>query len=280
MNARSRAFAIVSWAAVWLAGGTAGAQILIQDAFTDGDLTNGADPYDVAWFRATAEPALSVSELAGAGTGNSLLFDSSGTFRRTYAPFTESLLSIGDTLTLSFNVYVVSVPSNNTAAFRFGLFNQETDFIDADGQDGRTANDFGWANQMGIGVNGIVIGSEPAGNTILGGASPSGISSIPGATTTPSNLGVGVNYSLVYTIERLNASSGIAKIFLDSIEIASGTRTGLTDADFTFDLLAVGTGSTVVDMRLDNVSLAAVPEPTSVALAAVAVGLLALRRRR
>jgi|GEM_PF-4434761 len=261
------------------------AAVYLNDGFTDGGFTNGDDASDAAWYTSgSTSPVFSVNTSGDFGVGSSLQVQSSGGFQRVYVPDVGGFLGVNERLTLSFDVYFTEASASNGAGFRFGVFNQgstlDPTLITGNNQQGRTHDDFGWVVSMGVGANGLQLGFENAGNEILGASDPGQIQGIPGQTTiSTANLALETSYQIEYRIDRTSSDTGVVRLFLDGVEIANATRTGLTDANFDNSLLAFGTGGSTISYRLDDVLLT-VPEPAHGVLVLSGITALLLRRRR
>ncbi len=115
--------------------------ILVEDSFTDGDRTDGADPLDVAWYKveegAPGDQTLTVqNDDAGIGGGNALAVTHTATDNRRgmLANFSEvTLATFGDSISLSFDFRLLNNPlTNSKEDFRFGLLNSNGTVQDSD----------------------------------------------------------------------------------------------------------------------------------------------------
>src|SRR5688500_9255999 len=77
--------------------------IILNDTFTDGDFSAGADAQDAEWFKNTSGSTLSVVNDPAMG-GNALQFGTNPAFRATTAAIlTSTLVNNGDFIKLSFS---------------------------------------------------------------------------------------------------------------------------------------------------------------------------------
>lgn len=236
----------------------AAAAIIVNDTFTDGGFTDGADALDVAWTPTTG--TLSVATDTIIGTGNALAFTSTSTFPISRAPFSPtSLNNVGDSITLSFDMRFTAAPGSNVGGFRWAL---------ADSTASKS-----YVFQYGTGgTNGINYVYFPA--VAIGGSNGTGIT----ASGTSGNINDQEKHTLSLTITRLaNGVSLLSKV--DGAGNHSATHTAAS-AFTSFDTLLIGEGSINTNWRVDNVVVETVPEPTGLALLGVVGGLLAARRRR
>lgn len=271
-------------AAVALLPPAASAAVIVQDGFTDGGRTNGADPLDLPWYQGTGGTLSVADDPAGTGfgAGNALFFDSGGTFRRFLGVFdTPITIAPGETLNLSFDYRFPAAPASTGGNFRFGLYNDGGTPLTADttSSSART-NDFGYAvttNPGSAAANGTSITKEAAGDDILGGSSPGGLVTFGTAGgsvasgTTPHTATLSVSRNLAGTALSFSGQ-------LDNAAIFSGTDN--SPSTFTFHEFALGSGGVEIDFAIDNVIINVVPEPTGALAISLVTGLLALRRRR
>lgn len=101
-----------------LAASPALAGTIIDDPFTDGGVTDGADPLDTAW---SGSATLSVANDATIGSGNAMVVDTTGTFQSALTDFgTITLSEDREKLKLEFEINFTTVQNSN-AGFRTGF---------------------------------------------------------------------------------------------------------------------------------------------------------------
>ncbi len=257
--------------------GVAHATILVEDRFIDGGFTNGTDALDLKLQLYTNVRTLSIvnDNVTGpneGGNDNALNINVSGQgFRGVVgilsAPVT---LSIGDQLTLTYD-HKFSGSGNTSAAIRYGLYNQN-------GTSAPT-NDFGYFSRVstGTGSPAIEAWKETGADVVLSGADTSLLaggsgSGFVGVTTASVNLGI--------ILTRTGASSMLVELTQDGSTVWSVTDS--SSSYFTYDVIALGTGTNTSNYSLDNIILTytAIPEPGTIVLVAISLGSLFLLRRR
>ena len=99
--------------------------LYVDDQFTDGASTDGADAKDIAWYvnNTGSSTTSSVGTDAIINTGNALRMNTTATFRKFIGVFSSTItISQGETLQLGFD-YRFHETANVGGVFRFGLFN-------------------------------------------------------------------------------------------------------------------------------------------------------------
>jgi len=280
----------------------AGAQVFMNDTFTDGGRTDGADTQDVAWYT-TSGGTLSVANNAILGTGNALTFNprtidvnaSPKYQQRIVGQFgsTATLTNAGDWIKLSFNI---TVDTNNPLAtasirtLRFGLFNSNATTFAADAVDvnrsGNAGNDQGYMAAISV-VNSIRgdLLAETATDTTFCGGSP---------LTVLSNVNLaGINENQSYAIELIVTRNTSAVDSNVSVEYKLGGVSTLINSNYGtatsrfFDFDEVGfaggvatTPFSFLDYSIDNVVVETIPEPATMSILAMGTLLLTRFQRR
>jgi len=258
------------------------AAVLVNDPFTDGDRTNGADALDINWWQLGGGGSLAVQN--DPSTSSSALLRTAGGFSAFIGFFgaTAQSLEVGDSISLSFDVRFTTLPANVNNAFRFGLFNSQGT-QQADDNFGSAINNFnGRLGDLGYyaGLNFGAVGNNNAffkkplntDGTLLGGTSIIGVGS-PFASV----VGDLLSHNLKLTVSRTAGGLDLSYSYDNGTPFV---RTDETPATTAFDTIAIGQGNATNPFYIDNVNVVytPIPEPT---LAAVLLGTacLALRRR-
>jgi len=254
-------------AATILAATSASAATLVSDNF-EGDNTG--------WFyynNATPQSIVTDTVLGGAGN-NAMEFPLSA-FNADVINFASTTLSVGDSLTLSLSLRFPTAATADNAGIRFGIGNQvtpgslttavaDTLVYQQLGTGGNTVRTFGVNTATDGGILGTGSNTK-AGATFMG---------IPNDTFA---------HTLTFTIKLASATTYDLTSSVDATVNSTLAWAPAAGVVTTFNMIAIGQGTTVGAFNIDNVSLvySPVPEPSSLALAAVGgFGLLALRFRR
>ena len=259
------------------------ATTVVSDAFDDGGRTNGADANDIQWYAGRNNVALSVAPDAGIGGGNALQVDSSTTFPRVVGLFDSGVtIGVGETLELTFDLRFTATPSTGSALLRVGIFNNGGTAITGDQDPGGNQNDdfgYGFSTNPGLAsAGGTSVAWEEAGNSILGGSSPAGLSA---TGTAGESIDWGVaSHSAVFRITRLADGSLDLSASIDGGTAATGNIASPINGSYTFHEVGFGEGGMNADFALDNVRVAIVPEPGPALLGSIGVLALLVRRRR
>ena len=216
----------------------------VNDGFTDGGRTAGADPLDIAWYYTGAPFGMGVVSDTVLGSGNALELSPSGSWQGELGVAPWFQLGHGDSLTLSFDYrFTGSGNLNEVNKLRFGLMNDGATTPTADGQFNIGADDYGYlcATNPGLvsgtgsivyrtGSNGMV---SPAGAAISSGTS---------------------KHSVTMTIER-SGTTMICSAKIDGQTAASGTD---TKPYYTFNEIQTYLAGTTATSpyHLDNVKMA------------------------
>lgn len=256
------------------------------DPFTDGMLVGGADNSGLAWYRRSANQAISiVDDTAGIGSGNALRLSITNTTQidravlGLFGAFT--LVNIGDKLTLSFDLRFETAPTVNTAdGFRFGFYNSNGTVVATNGGT-ESDDDFGYQVSIGTGSTaGFDIKKETnvgAGGT--GSDNPS-VDRVSISPTTASTAAINdtLKHTATFSLTR-NATGVTFDASFDGVALGSGTND--TTQFLTFDEVVI-THGTPQAFRIDNVNVTTqtVPEPAAAGLLVLGLAGLCARRRR
>jgi hypothetical protein len=264
------------------------AQVLVNDTFADGGRTNGADAADIAFFSVGSPTTFAVQNDAVSGS-NALRYTNGG-FAQFVGFFNATTLSVGSSIKLSFDIRAVGTTSNVSNAFRFGFFNsQGTQQVDDNAGSSPTFN--GRVGDAGyfVGINPTAIAggiasfseTDTSGFT-LGGSEIAGIN-------TGTSIALNSGYTNVaLSLTRASATSMVLTfIYNGGAPISIGTQSGTLTAT-TFDAIYLGSGSStggLQDVYIDNITVSAIPEPSTYAAIAGAlvlaqVGFVRRRVRR
>jgi hypothetical protein len=268
---------------------------VLNDTFTDGGRSNGADAEDGAWWSTGDGALFTVANDAGSITGNSLKATGVGSTRSLmcFFPSAVTLANVGDKLTFTADVRLSSTPVGNYRELNFVLGNSAGTQQAADNFSTTTRADDTYYESMVQVTQG---GGVPIVNSplfIYRATMPSGSEdftegpevTVGGASPTRGT----VNSSLLYSGSPVFSIGMTAERVATGIQLQStvnGNSTALvidtTSYVSTFDMFMfqdrAGAASTYY---LDNV-LVTVPEPSTLTLAALAAvsGAIVLRRRK
>jgi hypothetical protein len=255
----------------------------LNDTFTDGGRTNGADALDTAWYF-TNGPTVTV------GTDLSLTTTSTSTsiFRRLAGEFTaQSLTNVGDSITLSMDFKMTSLGTsgNTNRAFRVGLFNTNSSSLTADSTTTAESTVTNLSNDTGYFVG---IGTGTTGTTSLMREDGTGASFMAGsdiAYLTPTGglspqIGDLLAHTLIFKITKDSASTVLVDFTLDggSVDLTAG---GGTTTYTTFNEVGFSNGAYQTGFVIDNITVVTdtIPEPATLALLGLG-GMAFLRRRK
>ncbi|MEZ0216672.1 MAG: PEP-CTERM sorting domain-containing protein [Rariglobus sp.] len=244
--------------------------VIVDEPFTSSDLTdNIGDPLDAAWT-SLSNTALSVGAFNSTGNiSNALRIDTTAGFSGTRGQFTNGAsLAIGESITVSFDFRIINTAGNDSAGLRFGLSSSSNTY----------AFTFGTGTTTGGGM------------AQFGANSVGGTNNIYTASGTPFAINDTASHTFSFKITR---TSSISLSFLGSVDgntisasttAANSPSVPTTVSNFNFTSIVLGQGGTSNDFNIDNVNvtLEAIPEPsTYAALAGLsALGLVAFQRRR
>lgn len=264
------------------------AVVLLNDTFSDGDRTNQSLPGSARWVLVGGGGDTKSSEVSS----GALVTTSSATVTVT-AAFAGSgghSLSIGETLTLTFDFVANFNGVSSADAFRFGIFDSNGSQIssDANGGNGSNASFNQWdgfsfwtpygnpsdspqAALRGRTGTDNILWASGANSTLTSSAYPS--DTIVNGTTYTGLL------SITRTTTGLDITGGMGGLTLTHSVLAS--HASFTD---TFDSISFFAGGSPIgatgSFTLDNVTVQITPEPSMALLSGLGVALLALRRSR
>jgi hypothetical protein len=281
----------------------AGAQVYLNETFTDGDRASGSDALDGAWYT-TSGGTLSIANDAIIGSGNAMTFtprtvdvnNTSPKYQQRIVGQLSSpvtLTNAGDWVKLSFNVWVDSNTTStiaNNRIFRFGLFNSNITTFSADALDvnrsGNAGNDTGYMAAISVDPNtrGDLLAETASDATFMGG-SPVTILRNDAMGTISENT----KYAVSLLITRLTAAAdsnvsveyqldGVSKLLMSNFGSA-------TSRYFSFDEVGIAGGNSTTPYgyliyAVDNVVVQTIPEPATMSILAMGTLLLTRFQRR
>jgi hypothetical protein len=259
--------------------------LYVDDSFTDGGATNGADANDIAWYVNNSTGAFSsVGDDTVIGTGNALKMNATQTFRKFIGVFGATITILqGETLQLSFD-YRFHETANLSNGLRFGLFNNGGTSASGDNLPNDNDN-LGYGSVTNPGASsttGTRVAYEAAGDAVLGGVAPGNLV-VFGPSGVSVDSGTATKGSVLFTITRNLDDSMFISSSINGQTAASGTvaspATSPEFLNYSFREVAIGVGGTAADFSFDNVLIQVVPEPSAALLGGLGA-LLLLRRRR
>lgn len=242
--------------ALCLACAQARSEVLVNDAFSDGDRTNGADSADVAWFTIGASGgALTVADdSAGIGSGNALRLAPTSNSQGLVGmlPYLVTLQD-GEALRLSFTYRFTGTTNlNQSGRLRFGLYNSWGTPTVSDNNTVVRKNDDGYyasTNPGSSSSTGTSIALENNGSelTMMGVATGIGTAgaSVNGGTTA---------HAAVFTLTR-SGGSIVIECSVDGLAAATATDTAPVTMSFDEIALTFGISSQPSPMLVDNVQV-------------------------
>lgn len=269
------------------------ATVVLNDTFTDGGRTNGADAQDTAWFAtekaSTVTIAVGTDSVLSGGNAQSLTTTSTSTtiFRRLAGEFSsQTLTNVGDWISLSVDFRLTSLGTggNTSRAFKVGLLNNNGSSLTADLTNSAEptsstptplSNDFGYFVGIGSGTTGTTALAQEVGTgaTFLAGTDLNYLTPTAGLSPQIRDL---LAHSLVLTITKDTATTLKIDFNLDggAIDLTSGGGSTLYT---TFNEVGLSTGANATGFVIDNV-VVTIPEPATIAL--LSLGFFALRKRK
>jgi hypothetical protein len=230
---------------------------VISDDFTDGQAAGGSDANGGNWLAASSSTVSVLDDAEGLASGNAMEMVSSGNFSRLTVEFPAkvSLSATGDQLTVSMRVRMTRASVDNDGGFRIGLHDHNgspvTAANEASGWSTLTDAWSGYYFRAGVGTaEGMRIYQDTAdrGDNALGGSGDITVGSGTNwALTTTRNRAIKIEverlangqHNLRYTVDGV--------IFQEtSTAIVGGAQTGFTN-------FTIGSGSTELDLRIDDV---------------------------
>ena len=262
------AFALTALLAVTAFSSAQAATVLVDDQFNDGGLTDGTDPLDAIWTRsAGASGGFTVGAFDSSGnTTNALVNTSTNGFNLVKGTFTNGTAltngGSGDSITLSFVFGFTPQPPPPNPGVRHG-------------QGTTTSGGTFFIGTGGTASLGFV--HFASADTTSGGV---------GFTTSPTpslSINDTLSHSFAMTITRTGATSLSYSAIIDG-NTFTATSGATSISAFTFERILIGEGSAALFSNIDNVNvtLGAIPEPSTYATFAglAALGLIALKRTR
>ncbi len=260
------------------------AAVLVNDTFSDGGRTNGADALDIAWWQTggTGPLAMFAVQNDPSTSSNALFRDPNAGFSSFIGFFgaTAQSLAVGDSISLSFDVRFTTLPANQNNAFRFGLYNSQgtRQLDDAAGStpsfNGRVGDAGYYAGlNFGIGTNSSAFFREvDTGGVLVGGTEVVGVGSNFASVVVDL-----LPHNLRLIVSRTAVGLDLSYSYDNGTPVVRSDTTPITTA---FDTIVIGQGSAVNPFYIDNVNVVytPIPEPTT---AAVLLGMacIVLRRR-
>jgi hypothetical protein len=264
------------------------AAVIISDSFNDGGITEGTDTQDVSWaLRGNfgANDYGTAAALPGTGGYLQIAGNNNGGTTGLLPTNTALNISVGQTITLSFNFLFTNIGGGGTAGLRFGL---------------TTLNGSGSYAQAGVGVSNTNVGIRydanadgPTGANRFGGGGNNGLTfNQTDESFTDATIGSFITtatvYSASFSITRnastLSYSSTVNGATATAVEVDNVPNTNNTIGndyltDFSGGLIVIRNATTTAPtLRIDNVVVEVIPEPSTALLGAL--GFLALLRRR
>jgi hypothetical protein len=230
--------------------------LLVDETFSDGGRTNGADSKDADWFTIGAPgTALAVvDDSAGIGAGNALRLSPTTTSQGLVAMLPNLVtLAEGETLRLSFTYRFTGTTNLNMAArLRFGLYNSWGTPTTSDANTVVRKNDEGYYASTNP-------GSTNAAGTSLGRESNGSEVTMSGGGTTVGGTGASVNggttaHDAVLTITRSGATI-VVSASIDGQTAATGTDTEPVTTSFDELAITFGIGATPSPMLIDDITV-------------------------
>ncbi|GAB5559182.1 MAG: hypothetical protein SynsKO_08290 [Synoicihabitans sp.] len=233
---------------------------VVEESFTDGALVGGSDSLDIDWYAGSAANIAIINDSGGLQGGNALQYLSTGTFSRATASFPSpiSLADSGDLLVVTLKLRMTRFDPANDGALRFGLHdNRGTDISAANQSAGWGTNTAGWEGYFfrgGVGgESGMWIFRDvvSADNSAMGGN---------GDIAIGSGNGWSVNDDAAHTvrieIERQSNAQNTLRFYWDGTLQQETTTAMIGGALSTFTNFTLGTGSSQVDLLIDDVTVA------------------------
>lgn len=232
------------------------AELLVDEPFSDGGRTNGADTRDVAWFTIGAPgTALAVvDDTAGIGAGNALRLSPTNTSQGLVAmlPYLVTMAD-GEVLRLSFTYRFTGTSNLNLSArLRFGLYNSWGTPTASDANTVVRKNDDGYYASTNPGSNnaaGTTLARESNGSELTMSGGATGI----GGTGASVNGGTGAHVA-VFTVTR-SGNSMLVSAGIDGQTAATATDSEPVTTSFDEIAVSFGIGATPSPMLIDNVTV-------------------------
>ena len=266
---------------VFLAAMTqASSAVILQESFTDGSYTNQNLSGSAEWYVRNNASNVSVTvgalQIANVDTSDDGVL---GYFTNSGA----TSVAVGETITLSFDMTLSSGTLSDIAnRIRFGLMDSGGSRETADGSGFNAATYDGYRGYWGrLGLTGVGTSHIAARDSNNNNLLTTGASTTLGSDVDLADLSASTTYSVSLSIEHTNASTNTITLGIDGLD--SFTRTDTSNLFSSFDTAVISIhGPGVATATLDNITVQAIPEPTTYALLSglLAAGLILLRRRR
>lgn len=224
------------------------AETLVNDPFSDGAVSNGADAQDVAWSATNANLSIVQYNSTGSNTGNAMRISPTAGYQVVKTPvFAGRQLQVGQAMQLWLEFRMPSSVPNGTSNLRFGL--------------GSAAATYGV--NFGTGTSASTTIHRYLANAV------SGTSTALTVTGTPISLNSTANHELSLLLVRTSPTTLAIAACLDGV-FYTASDTGVSN--FTFDRVLFGTGSVTVTANLDNVRVDHMISPFGVSSSDGAIG--------
>jgi len=241
---------------------SAGAAVLLDDDWRDGDRTETNLPEESAWYASNAAGTPTLSAVTGALIGSVRLFETNAGSRLWITHFTPAgapvVLGVGETLKITavFSVNNVATAPATSRALRIGLFNFNEPGAARVSEDGFSTG--AGAGAPGVNVTGYAVNANFAQTFTV--ASPLQIikrtdlatNNLMGASATFTTLGSGggdvgttgfapgVPYTLEFSVTRQAAAMSVTTRFTNDFGWGlSHTASDATNPNFRFDAFAI-----------------------------------------
>lgn len=258
------------------------AAVIVNDGFTDGARTDGADAQDLAWYVAQGGTLTIVNDTT-IGSGNAMqIFWNGAAFAGAVGVMGSAVtLNDGDSLTLSFSWRFSTLnASNQSSGVRFGIHSSFGTVTTADSQTPNPRlNDKGYVVMTNPGLassTGTGIFRETGGNNEVAAGSDLTAIGTSGDSINALMAAQTASFSLARSGNSLSLTTNISGQ-------APATATDNSPLTYTYDQLYIGLGNIATrQWNIDNVQLTytPVPEPAPIALSLLGmIGLMAMRFR-
>jgi hypothetical protein len=240
-------------------------ETLLQDPFDDGGVTDGADPLDAAWYRATGTGLVDASVAARPDNGSNALFHkqtgnagSAETVQLSYgASFpARTLAAVGDTVALSLTLRTADVYNNVTTIGNFGMGLWDGPALAANyGQGTGVAGYYHTASNLTVPASKFWKETGAVSSWPMHGTDTAQI----GAT---GGFGIADNTTYTYTFTVTKTAAGVDITFSDGTNTQTVSDT--SGAYTTFSRVHVGIGRRDLaenDVYLDDITVTFTPAP-------------------
>lgn len=242
--------------------------IVVDERFSDGGWTDGADPLDMSWFKSRQDMEVTVFTDSIIAGGNALHVDTvsvAGMPRSNFIVGTFDALAlgprIGDKITFSFDFHFTgTVPADSGSNLRFGVFSSAgtpiASDVYADGQDDPGyAVGFEASRSLFAGVIKRWVGTD------IGG--PDGIILPTTTSGSPGDLSdTSTKHTAEITVQRLTNTSNMIRLEMGGLQATAIDAAPDRFENFS-EIVIRGSYKKTLDFAVDNVRVAvhSVPEP-------------------